>query len=361
MLEHYYALIMAGGGGTRLWPMSRRGTPKQLLPLIDERSMFRTSVDRLAPLFPPERVYVVTGPDYVEAMRADVAQIPSENFIVEPYGKNTGPATALGIAIINQRDPEATVALLTADHHVAKEQDFRDILKAAHEVSQDGHIVTLGISPTFPSTGFGYIRQGDELRQINGHACFESLGFTEKPDLVTATEFLTSGQYSWNSGMFIWTAKTAMEEFERQQPQVFRRLQELMPVIDTRDYQVALESVWERMPQISIDFAIMENAAKMAVISADIGWSDVGSWGALFDINQLDEHGNCLKGNVPESVILDAKNMMVYSDRLIAAIGVENIIVIDTEDALLICHKDRSQDVKEVVGYLRSTENHAYL
>lgn len=361
MLDNYYALIMAGGGGTRLWPMSRRGTPKQLLSLIDQRSMFRTSVDRLFPLFYPERVYVVTGPEYVTAMRNDSPAIPDENFLVEPYGKNTGPAAALGVSIIHHRDPEATIALLTADHHVAQEQDFRDILRVAYEVSQDDYVVTLGVSPTFPSTGFGYIRQGEELCQINGRRCYESLGFTEKPDLITATEFLTSGQYSWNSGMFIWTAKNAMAEFERQQPEITAALNELAPYMNTADHRNILESVWAQMPSISIDLAVMENAAKMAVIPADIGWSDIGSWGALFDLHQLDDHGNLLKSNGPESVIVDTQNTMVISDRLIAMIGVENVIVIDTEDALLICHKDRSQDVKDVVSQLRSTGNHAYL
>ncbi|MBZ0278290.1 MAG: mannose-1-phosphate guanylyltransferase, partial [Anaerolineae bacterium] len=209
-MEHYYALIMAGGGGTRLWPMSRQDTPKQLLPLVDDVSMFRTTVDRLLPLFPPERIYIVTGRRYVEAMHQDVPEIPMANFITEPYGRNSGPAAGLGIAVIQQRDPEAVVAIMTSDHHIAKQDTFREVLKAAHELANDGYIATLGISPSFPSTGFGYIRQGEQLTRLNGFDCYHSRGFTEKPDPVTATAFIASGEYSWNSGMFIWRAKQAM-------------------------------------------------------------------------------------------------------------------------------------------------------
>jgi mannose-1-phosphate guanylyltransferase len=208
-MEHYYAMIMAGGGGTRLWPMSRHNMPKQLLPLVEDHSMFRISVERLAPLFTSDRIYVVTGPKYVDLMRDDAPEIPAQNFIVEPYGRDSGPAAVLGITAINQRDPQATIAILTADHHISQKQGFRDALAAAYDVAQQGYIVTLGISPTFPSTGFGYIRQGDELCQARGHTIYHSRGFTEKPDAARAAEFLASGEYTWNSGMFIWTATQA--------------------------------------------------------------------------------------------------------------------------------------------------------
>jgi mannose-1-phosphate guanylyltransferase len=360
MIKHYYALIMAGGGGTRLWPMSRRNRPKQLLPLVDDRTMFRTSVERLSPLFSPEHIYIVTGANYVEALQADVPEIPAENFIVEPYGKNTGPAAGLGVSVIYKRDPEATVAILTADHHIAKERDFRNLLQSAYQLAQDNYIVTLGITPTSPSTGFGYIRQGDQIKKIDYYTGFESLEFTEKPDAATAVEFLASGQYSWNSGMFIWTAKHALAEFERQQGQVHELCQQLIQAVDTSDYDQTLETIWKKMPSISIDFAIMEGAQQMAVIPADIGWSDVGSWEALFDVHQLDESGNYFKGQSAR-VILDTKNTMVYSNRLVATIGIEDIIVIEADDALLICHKERSQDVKNIVNHLRSTNNEDYL
>src|SRR6185369_17650109 len=178
----------------------------------------RVSVERLAPLFPPDHIYVVAGNRYVEALCAHAPEIPVENFIVEPYGKNSGPAAALGIAVIQKRDPEATIAILTADHHIARKDEFRNVLTAAYEAAQDDCIVTLGISPSFPSTAFGYIRRGERIREILDFSCYHSLGFTEKPDSEKAVSFLRSGEYSWNSGMFIWTAKKAMAEFERQQP-----------------------------------------------------------------------------------------------------------------------------------------------
>lgn len=206
-MEHYYALILAGGGGTRLWPMSRTHTPKQFLPLVEDESMFKVSVERLAPLFKPEQIYVVTGAQYVDRLREDAPEIPTENFIAEPYGRNSAPAAALGIAIIQKRDPEATVAILTADHHITKNEDFRSVLAAAYEMAQAEYIVTLGIAPSFPSTGFGYIRQGVAINKVGNFSCYHSRGFTEKPDIVTATEFVGSGEYSWNSGMFIWTTK----------------------------------------------------------------------------------------------------------------------------------------------------------
>jgi mannose-1-phosphate guanylyltransferase len=361
MTSNYYAIIMAGGGGTRLWPMSRKNKPKQLLPLIDDRTMFKTSVERLAPLFAPDHIYVVTGPQYVEAMLENAPEIPAENFIVEPYGRNTAPAAGLGVSVIYKRDPNAVVVLLTADHHIGKDQDFRDLLAAAYDMALQDYIVTLGISPSHPSTGFGYIHQGEQLRRLDKFDCYEALGFTEKPNAITAAKFLTSGQYSWNSGMFIWKAEQALSEFKRQQEKMHSLFQELIQVVGTEGYEESLSRIWEEMPSESIDVAIMEGAEKMAVIPADIGWSDIGSWAALFDVNELDGAGNCFKGADQELIILDTKNTLVYSGRLTVTIGVEDIIVIDTEDALLICHKDRSQDVREVVGHLKKNKKDDYL
>lgn len=360
-MEHYYAMIMAGGGGTRLWPMSRQDMPKQLLPLIEEASMFKTSVERLAPLFTPDRIYVVTGRKYLSTLREHAPEIPAENFIVEPYGRDSGPAAGLGITVIQKRDPEATVAVLTADHHITKKDTFRDVLSASYELAQQGYIATLGISPSYPATGFGYIRQGEELQKINGFTCYESRGFTEKPNAVTATGFLASGEYSWNSGMFIWKASQAMDEFKRQQPEMHAQFMKLAPTIDTPEFDAKLEDIWGNVTKISIDYAVMEGAEKIAVIPIDIGWNDVGSWSSLYEVLKLDKFGNGFKGRQPERVILDTRNTLVYSDKLTVTIGIEDIIVVETPDALLICHKDRTQDVKEVVNHLLTTKNYKYL
>jgi mannose-1-phosphate guanylyltransferase len=360
-MEHYYALIMAGGGGTRLWPMSRTDTPKQLLPLIEEQSMFRVSVERLAPLFSPDQIYVVAGEKHIEALRLQAPELPAQNFIAEPYARDNGPAAALGITTIQKRDPEATVVLLTADHHIADKDGFRRVLAAGYEVAQSGHIVTLGISASLPSTAFGYIRRGELLREIDGFRCYHSLGFTEKPDMQKAVSFIRSGEYSWNSGMFIMRATQALAEFKRQQPDIYHPMMELQLHIDTTGYDTVLQEVWEQVPKISIDYAIMEGARNVAVIPVDIGWSDVGSWDALFDILDLDEAGNGFKGGAPDRIVVDTKNTLIYSDKLTVTIGVENIVIVDTNDVLLVCHKDRTQDVKQVVNMLRAKNGESYL
>jgi mannose-1-phosphate guanylyltransferase len=360
-VEHFYAMIMAGGGGTRLWPMSRQDMPKQLLPLVEESSMFKTSVDRLAPLFTPDQIYVVTGRKYLNLLREHAPEIPAKNFIIEPYGRDSGPAAALGITVIQKRDPEAVVAVLTADHHITKKETFRDVLAAAHDLAQKGYIATLGISPSYPATGFGYIHQADSLFKINEFPCYVADEFTEKPNAVTATIFLASGEYSWNSGMFIWKASQAMDEYKRQRPEMYAQFMELAETVDTPEFENKLESLWGNIEKISIDYAVMEKAQKMAVMPVDIGWNDVGSWASLYEVLPLDKFGNGFKGRQPEPVKLDTKNTLVYSDKLTVTIGIEDIIVVETPDALLICHKDRVQDVKEVVNHLLTTKNYKYL
>ena len=360
-MEHFYALIMAGGGGTRLWPMSRNETPKQLLPLIEEQSMFRVSVERLAPLFPPDRIYVVAGRQHIDALRLEAPELPAENFIAEPYGKDNGPAAALAIAIVLKRDPDATVAYLTADHHIADKEGFHRVLAAGQEIAQSGFIVTLGISASLPSTAFGYIRRGELLREIDGFRCYHARDFTEKPDMQTAVRFIRSGEYSWNSGMFIMRASHALSEFERQQPTIHSMMMRLKPHIDTPGFEDVLDDIWEEIPKVSIDYAIMEGAQNVAVIPVDIGWSDVGSWDALFDILDLDEFGNGFKGSAPDRVVVDTKNTLVYSDKLTVTIGVENIVIVDTNDVLMVCHKDRTQEVRQVVNMLRAKSGESYL
>jgi mannose-1-phosphate guanylyltransferase len=361
MSEHYYAMIMAGGGGTRLWPMSRSHTPKQLLPLVEDRSMFAVSVERLAPLFTPDRIYVVTGRKYAEALQAQAPDIPAQNFIIEPYGKDSGPAAALGMAVIKKRDPQAVVAILASDHHISDKEGFRNALAVAHEQALQGTIVTLGIMPNFPSTAFGYIQRGETLNKVGGLEICRAVSFKEKPDVNRAIEFIASGDYSWNSGMFIWHVDTAMGEFQRQRPEMYARLTELIPAIDTPAYEETLKRVWEQIDKIALDYAVMEGARSMAVIPVSIGWSDVGSWGSLFEMVELDNDGNSFRGQMPSYIAIDTKNALVYANKLTVVIGMEDIIVVDTDDALMICHKDRTQQVKDVVNRLKVDKLDAFL
>ena len=361
MMEHYYALIMAGGGGTRLWPLSRGTTPKQFLPLVEDDSMFRVSVTRLAPLFPPDHIYVVAGERYAASLRADAPEIPEENFILEPSARDSAPAAALGAAVIAKRDPQATIVILTADHHIADKPGFRNALAAAYELAQTGTIVTLGIKPDHASTGFGYIRRGDFITQINGLDGYKSLGFTEKPDAARAAEFVASGDYSWNSGMFVWKADTAFREYARQQPKMSASIHRIQETVDTPEYQTTLADQWEKIDKISIDYAVMEHAERMAVIPVDFGWSDVGSWSALFDLLDQDPHGNITKGNLPHRIDINSRNTLVFSDKMVVTIGVDDLIIVQTDDAVLVCHKERAQDVKKVVQQLKDQQKSQYL
>lgn len=360
-MQNYVALILAGGGGTRLWPMSRKEKPKQMLPLVADNSMFKVSVDRLAPLFTPDRIFISTAEAYVEGLQEECPDIPAENFIAEPSARNNAAAVGLALTVIEKRFPDAIVAMLTADHHIGKKDHFRDVLETAGQIAEDGKIVTLGISPSFPSTGFGYIQQGAKLGEQNGFEYATATRFTEKPDVVRASQFVASGKYSWNSGMFIWQAKTAMAEFERQQNEMYQLLKTLQTSVDTPEYQSALESMWEKMPKISIDYAIMEDAHDMVVIPVDIGWSDVGTWSSLYDILDRDKFGNCGNNGSEKRIVLDTTETLLFSDKLTVAIGVDNIIVVETDDVLFVCHKDRAQDVKQIVTYLGENDLKDYL
>jgi mannose-1-phosphate guanylyltransferase len=361
-LEHYYALIMAGGGGTRLWPLSRQSQPKQMLRLIGPDTMYQMTIRRLYPLLAPDHIYVITGQDQVESLQAQTPEIPAQNFIIEPFGKNSGPAAGLGTLVIHQRDPQALIATLSADHYVADTEQFRKVLVSAHELASEGLFATLGITASRPAVQFGYIKRGESLGTRNDLECFKAVSFTEKPDLERAREFVRSGLYSWNSGMFIWAADAVLAEFERQQPAIHRLLLEIDQHIGAPDFTARITPLWQKMPNISLDYAIMEDAPEIAVIPVDIGWSDIGSWDMLLDLLEGDAAGNVLLSeSTQEPILIDTRRTLVASDRLIVTIGVEDMIVVETDDVILVCHRNRSQDVREVVRRLRERGADAYL
>lgn len=344
---HLYALILAGGGGTRLWPLSRKGRPKQMVALTEHRTLFQITAQRLEGLMPPDRIYVATGQEMAETMHESAPEIPKENFILEPSGRDSGPAAGLGIYHIAQRDPEAVIAILSADHYIADEDHFKKALHIAHDVAQEGNIVTLGIEPYEPATGFGYIERGVLLHEMDGFKVYRAERFTEKPDVDTARAFLDSGVYSWNAGIFIMTAAQAKEEFSRQRPQMHKILERLTA------YPAEIDALWEKIEKISIDFAIMEKARHMAIVPVDFGWSDVGTWAAVYNALPHDENGNAFRSEENGHLAIDASRNLYVGDKMVVTIGVEDLVIVDTPDALLICHRDRAQEVKQIVEQLK--------
>lgn len=350
----YYAVIMAGGSGTRLWPLSRRSYPKQALKLLGEQTMFQYAVERIKPIFPMERIFVVTRAEHGPILMEQVPELPVENFILEPEGRGTAPAIGLAAIHLKQRDPEATMAILTADHFITETERFCQVLTAAELVAADGSLVTLGIRPDSASTGFGYIQQGSVLGERSGFKFYAVRGFTEKPDSTTAQQMVASGEYSWNSGMFIWQAKRILEEFARQLPEFYAQLVAVKRVLGTSEYKTVLEHIWPQVEKETIDYGIMEKARQVMVIPVEIGWTDIGSWGAVLDLLPTDENGNVFVG---KNLDIDTKNTLVFgNDRLIATMGVNDLIIIDTPDALMVCSRDREQDVKAIVNKLKGAK-----
>ena len=355
---NYYAVIMAGGGGTRLWPLSRKDRPKQLLKLLGDRTLFQLAVDRLAPLFPPERILIVTSAAYVIEMRRQCPALPADNFVVEPEPRGTAPAIGLAALRVRQRDASGIMACLTADHFIRDEARFRDLLAAAAQIAQQDYLVTLGIAPTFPATGFGYIQRGEQLTTFGEFEVFRARRFKEKPALPEAEAMLADGRHAWNSGMFVWRVERLLAEFARQMPGFH---QQLMAI---EADPASLPQIWQSAPTTTIDYGIMEGAGEVAVIPVkDLGWSDVGSWESLLDVLEPDEAGNIVIGG--PHLGLATTGSLVHSDhnrrRLVATLGVSDLVIVDTEDVLLVCPRERAQEVRALVERLKKEAREQYL
>jgi mannose-1-phosphate guanylyltransferase len=343
-----YALILAGGCGTRLWPYSRDRQPKQFLSLSGERTMLQATVERVRPLIPLQRVFVATGAAYVDMVAQQLPELPRDNILAEPFGRGTAPCIGLAALSLRSRDPDAVMAVLSADHRIERADQFRATLANGAKLAQQGHLVTIGIQPSAPSAAYGYIRRGAALDHQGRMEAYQVEAFAEKPDEARARAYLASGDYLWNAGMFVWRADRILEELALHWPQLSEALIAIDAAKDMPDQQLA---AWAAIESAPIDVAVMERTDRAVVIPCDLGWSDVGDWAALADTLPVDEYGNAVIGT---HINLNTYDSLIYSGRrVVATIGVTELVIVDMDDVLLVCSRSRTQDVKAIVAQVR--------
>ncbi|MBP9191540.1 MAG: mannose-1-phosphate guanylyltransferase [Ignavibacteria bacterium] len=365
-----YAVIMAGGVGTRFWPKGSTKLPKQFLKIADDSdTLIQQAYKRLEGLFNDSKIFVVTNVNYKNEVRKQLPRIPEDNIICEPIGRNTAPCIGLACLFINQFNQKANVLVLAADHLISDNEEFHRVIKSGLKfVSENGGIVTLGIHPTQPETGYGYIQyDADKVTEVEiekeGQSKIENIykvkTFAEKPNLEVAKVFLESGDFLWNSGMFIFRSDTMMEEIKNYIPELHESLGRLSETILSNDFPKFLEDEFSKLKSISIDYGVMEKSENVYIIRSHFGWNDVGAWDEVFNIKEKNSEGNVIQGR---AVAIDTENCLIINDqRIVATIGVKDLIIIDTDNGLLICKKGESQKVKEVVDYLRRKGLEQYL
>lgn len=351
-MMNVYAILMAGGIGTRFWPRSRKGMPKQVLNIAGENTMVRDTVDRLDGIVDESGIFVVTTYEQQRIIQEQLPMLGPENFILEPFGRNTAPCIGLAAIHLIIQDPDALMVVMPADHIITNVREFQSLLRLAIDFAAENDcLVTLGITPNEPATGYGYIQSGEKILTREHTTIYKVRTFAEKPNLATAKRFLESGDFYWNSGMFIWKASVILHEISDKLPEIYERLLEIKESIHSPDYLVKLEETYRQIRSISIDFGVMQDADNVYVIPADIGWNDVGSWETVYDISAKDKNAN--SGEYLELISVDAKKCYVHSpEKVVALVGVDNLIVVDTGDALLVCKRTDAQKVKEAVEYL---------
>jgi mannose-1-phosphate guanylyltransferase len=347
-----YVLVMSGGAGTRLWPLSRRERPKQFLDLLAERTLLQDTVDRVSETVPSERVFVVAPPEHRALIHEQLPELRSDHLVVEPYPRGNAAAVGLAMAALAAFDPEAVVAVLPSDHVVEKRGQFRNVLIAATAAAEQGRLVTLGITPATPDTGFGYIEAGEKLDVDAPVEVRAVKRFVEKPKRDAAERMVAAGGHFWNAGMFVWRVAEVLRAYEQHLPRTAKAIEALRDAIGSPRYESVLAEVWEETDRTTIDYGIAEKASNVAVVPADIGWHDVGSWARLAEL--APKADNWTSG---DQVAEDAHDNYVWAPgKLVALVGVEGLVVVDTPDALLVTSKERSEDVKGVVDRLRREE-----
>ena len=351
-MEHVYAVIMAGGVGSRFWPQSRAKTPKQLLDLTGSgKTMIAATQERLLPDIPPERVIVVTGEITADAVAKALPSVPRANILAEPVGRNTAPCIGWAAVHVRNRDPEGILAVMPSDHLIADKPAFSQAVRTAVEAARSGALVTFGVRPSHPETGFGYIEMGEG----SGAGARPVLRFVEKPDLATAEKYLEAGNFTWNSGMFFFSAKRILDEIERQMPDLKKGLDELETVVGQDSEAQTVRQIYPQLPSQSIDYGIMEGASGILTVPVDFGWSDLGSWSAAYEQWGKDASGNAFEGEI---AAVGTENCLVKGppEKLIALVGVKDLVVVDTGDSLLVCDRHQSQNVKKIVDILKKNE-----
>jgi len=350
-IPNLYAVIIAGGSGTRFWPLSRQETPKQLLSIGGEDTLIQATVSRLGSIIPFERTYVVTNSKQVESINLQLLAMSGvsgeANFIIEPEAKNTAPAIGLAAVHLMHINPEAVMVVLPSDHIIKDKKQFCSSVLLGADISAEGYLITLGIKPDKPETGYGYIKRGRKIKK----GTYRIEEFREKPDKKKALKYLRDGRYYWNSGIFIWRADTVLKAIEKHMPELYGGLVRIGKAIGTDGVEKAVKSVFSRIKPESVDYGILEKADKLAVIPSDMQWSDVGSWHALDSVLPVDDNNNVRKGNI---ISIDNKNSILYSGkRLVATVGLKDMIVVDTPDATLICPRNKAQEVRKIVDILK--------
>jgi mannose-1-phosphate guanylyltransferase len=349
------AVLMAGGGGTRLWPLSRPGQPKQFLPLIGGRSLFQLTVARLREILPPENIFVISNEQLMPMIRSSNAGLPEANLLCEPSPRNTAPAAAYALAVLQARFPRFVMACLPSDHYIADTQRYLALVQAARSLAGKGFLVTLGIEPTAPATGYGYVEQGEPLESIEGWTAFRVRRFKEKPTADEAKAMLAQGGFHWNSGMFFWRSDVLAEEFHSRQPAIAQALDRMAGLLEHKANAREWKELWESMPSLSLDYGVLEVSDRVAVLPArGLGWTDIGSWDALVELYQAHPE---LQAENPKGVYdVDSQSVTVIrktdSHRPLATVGLRDVIIVETDEAILICQRGKSQDVRKIAGML---------
>lgn len=364
-LDHTYAVILAGGGGTRLWPKSRKKTPKQFLKLIGKETMMQLTASRITKLVPWNRIIVVTNALYKEEVQQQLPEVPVENIIAEPEKRDTALAMLTGAMYAKNLDPQAVVINCASDHTVTDDAEFIHVMRAAAEVAHnEDHLVTVGIAPTFPSSGFGYIKIGEDIKKLDkGLSLFAVENFTEKPNVATAKAFIATGKYFWNANMYVWSSQALEKAFKKHAPKLWSAAKPLNDKTGDEFHQ-ALDSVYNNAESISIDYAISEKADNLVLLPGDFGWNDVGDWKVVYDLEKKDLADNVVLSegdHLPSIAINSQRNLIHTEGRLVAMVGVNDFIIIDTEEILMIIPKERSQEVKKLVERLKEEKKQEYL